>query len=55
VTGGTGKPGGSGGGGVVLVITDSVSGTITYDTSARTPTESDSVSATNGAAYILIN
>jgi hypothetical protein len=55
VTGGTGKPGGSGGGGVVLVITDSVSGTIIYDTSARTPTESDSVSATNGAVYILIN
>jgi hypothetical protein len=55
VTGATGKPGGSGGGGVVLVITDSVSGSITYDTSARTPTASDSVSATSGAAYILIN
>jgi hypothetical protein len=55
VTGGSGKSGGSGGGGAILVITDSVSGTITYNTSARSATDLDNFSASNGSAYVLIN
>jgi hypothetical protein len=55
VTGGSGKQGGYGGGGAILVITDSVSGTITYDTSTRTGADTDNFSASNGSAYILVN
>lgn len=55
VTGGSGKSGGSGGGGAILVITDNVSGTITYNTSARSATDLDNFSASNGSAYVLIN
>jgi hypothetical protein len=55
VTGSAGKSGGSGGGGAILVITDSVSGTITYNTSARSATDLDNFSASNGSAYVLIN
>ena len=50
-----GKSGGSGGGGAILVISDNVSGTIAYDTSARSATDSDNFSATSGSVYILIN
>jgi hypothetical protein len=53
--GASGKPGGSGGGGAILVITDSVSGTITYNTSARSATDSDNFTASDGFAYVLIN
>jgi hypothetical protein len=53
--GAAGKPGGSGGGGAILVITDSVSGTITYNTSARSATDSDNFTASDGFAYVLIN
>jgi hypothetical protein len=55
VTGSAGKAGGSGGGGAILVITDSVSGTITYNTSARSSTDLDNFSASNGSAYVIIN
>jgi hypothetical protein len=55
VTGETGKQGGYGGGGAVLVITDSVSDDIIYNTSARTGADADNFSAEDGSVYILIN
>ena len=54
-TGATGKRGGAGGGGVILVLSDSVSGTITYDTRAGLTADSDNYAASSGTAYVLIN
>jgi hypothetical protein len=50
-----GKRGGAGGGGSILLVCDSVAGTITYDTRAGLLDSSDNFSAENGSAYILIN
>lgn len=55
VTGGTGKRGGAGGGGAILVIADSVAGTITYDARAGLTADVDSYAASAGTAYVLIN
>jgi hypothetical protein len=37
------------------VVSDSVAGTITYDTRAGLTADSDNFAASSGAAYILIN
>lgn len=50
----SGTAGSPGGGGAILVVTDSVSGTITYDTSGGALV-SGATAATSGSAYILIN
>lgn len=55
VQGATGKRGGAGGGGIILLVSDSVSGTITYDTRAGLTDSADAYSAANGATYVLIN
>lgn len=55
VTGGEGKRGGAGGGGAIIVVTDSVANTINYDTRAGLTDGSDNFSASNGAAYVLLN
>ena len=51
----TGKGGAPGGGGAILVVTDSIAGTITYNTSGGSLLVAEGSSAESGSAYILIN
>lgn len=50
--GATGLTGGGGGGGAILVVSDAVSNTISYDT---TQGSFGSIGAEPGSAYVLIN
>ena len=51
----SGKGGAPGGGGAILVVTDSIAGTITYNTSGGNLLVAEGSSADSGSAYILIN
>jgi len=55
VTGQAGKRGGAGGGGAILIVTDSISPSILYYTDAGYVQDSDNYSATSGSTYVLLN
>ena len=51
----SGTNGGPGGGGAILVVTDAIVGTITYNTTSGNLVSAGGTPATSGSAYILIN
>ena len=55
VTGGTGKRGGAGGGGVIIIITETTPSGLSYDVRPGSTADSDTYSAQNGAAYVILN
>jgi hypothetical protein len=55
VTGGTGKRGGAGGGGAIVIITEATPSSLNYDVRAGTTADSDTVTATSGSTYIILN
>lgn len=55
VTGGAGKRGGGGGGGSIFIITETNPANLTYDVRAATTADSDTVTATSGSSYVILN